>query len=148
MESTQLVTGKINLIDIHIFEINQKKGKYSIGIVIPKSDIKSIKLIIKEIISAINEGRRTVFKGKIPDELFLPIVESDIYPNCDKYNNCYLIEACSFSPPDVVDKDFNQIVDPSELNENCFGCVSLSFYPFVENGFFRIGAALRSVRKL
>ena len=74
---TQVITGEVRFSYAHVWEpssINGGDEKYSVSIIIPKSDTKTIKAINNAIEAAKQEGIAK-FGGKIPANLKLPLRE-------------------------------------------------------------------------
>lgn len=76
---TQVITGEVRFSYAHVWEpssINGGDEKYSVSIIIPKSDTKTIKAINNAIEAAKQEGIAK-FGGKIPANLKLPLRDGD-----------------------------------------------------------------------
>ena len=70
MNATKVVTGKVRLSYAHVWEpvsINDSKPKYSVSLVIPKSDKETIKAINAAVDAAMEEGIAK-FGGKKPNK--------------------------------------------------------------------------------
>lgn len=149
---TRIVTGEVRLSYVHLFEpqsINGSKPKYSVSVLIPKTDTATITKIEKAIDAAIEAGTPK-FGGKRPNKaaLKLPLRDGDTERDDEAYAGCYFINANSTTPPQVVDADVNPILDRGEVYSGCYGRVSLSFYAFNTNGNRGIACGLQNVQKL
>ncbi len=152
MSSTKIVTGKVRFSYCHIFApkaIDGGEPKYSVSILIPKTDKKALADIKKAVDAAKQEGKTLRFGGRIPANLKLPLRDGDLdRPEDPAYANCMFINATSLRKPGVVDKSMNEILDPEELVSGDYGRVSINFYPFAVSGNKGIAAGLNNVQLL
>ena len=132
-----LVTGKVRLSYEHIWEpasINDSDEKYSVSLIIPKSDTKTVKDIQNAVEQAKQDGKAK-FGGRIPANLKLPLRDGDIErPDDEAYKDCYFINCNSKDKPQIVDKNVQPILDRNEVYSGCYARVSISLYPFNTNG--------------
>ena len=129
--------------------INGSKPKYSISVLIPKTDTVSINKINEAIDIAIEEGIAR-FGGKKPNKatLKLPLRDGDLERYNDAYKGHYFINANSIYAPQIVDANLNPILDRNEVYSGCYGRVSLNFYAFNSNGNKGIACGLGNVQKI
>lgn len=129
--------------------INGSKPKYSISVLIPKTDTVTINKINEAIDIAIEEGIAR-FGGKKPNKatLKLPLRDGDLERDNDAYKGHYFINANSINAPQIVDGNLNPILDRNEVYSGCYGRVSLNFYAFNSNGNKGIACGLGNVQKL
>lgn len=129
--------------------INGSKPKYSISVLIPKTDTVTINKINEAIDIAIEEGIAR-FGGKKPNKatLKLPLRDGDLERDNDAYKGHYFINANSINAPQIVDANLNPILDRNEVYSGCYGRVSLNFYAFNSNGNKGIACGLGNVQKL
>jgi hypothetical protein len=128
--------------------INGSDPKYSVSLIIPKTDKKTISKIQKAIEEAKKEGI-SKFGGKIPANLKTPMRDGDIdRPDDEAYANSYFINANSKDAPQIVDSRIEPIMERSEVYSGCYGKVSINFYAFNINGNRGIAAGLGNVQKL
>lgn len=127
--------------------VNGSDLKYSLSIIIPKSDTKTIKKINDAIKKATQENKDK-FGGKVPSNLKTPLRDGDVDREDDEaYADSYFINANSKIKPGIVDAELNPIIDQSEFYSGCYGRVSLTFYGFNVNGNRGIAAGLQNVMK-
>lgn len=127
--------------------VNGSDLKYSVSIIIPKSDKKTIKKI-KDAIQKATQENKDKFGGKVPANLKTPLRDGDVDREDDEaYANSYFINANSKIKPGIVDADLNPIMDQSEFYSGCYGRVSLTFYAFNVNGNKGIAAGLQNIMK-
>ena len=129
--------------------INGSKPKYSISVLIPKTDTVTINKINEAIDIAIEEGIAR-FGGKKPNKatLKLPLRDGDLERDNDAYKGHYFINANSINAPQIVDANLDPILDRNEVYSGCYGRVSLNFYAFNSNGNKGIACGLGNVQKL
>lgn len=150
---TKVVTSVVRLSYANVWEpksINGGAEKYSVSLIIPKSDIKTLTAIQKAIDAAIEEGRGK-FGGKIPNKsaLKLPLRDGDIdRPDDEAYANCYFVNANSSTAPEIVDKARDPILNRSEVYSGVYARVSINFYAFNSNGNRGIACGLGNIQKV
>ena len=149
---TKVVTGKIRMSYANLFEpraiAEGQDAKYSLCILIPKSDTKTLQKI-KAAVDAAKEAGKGSWGGKIPGGLKLPLRDGDTdRPDQEEYAGHYFLNANSKQKPGIVDKDVNPILDQSEVYSGCYGRVSINFFPFNSSGNKGVGCGLNNVQKL
>lgn len=146
---TKVITGKDSRLSYfngwEPKSINGGPEKYSVSVLIPKDDIKTIKAIEE----AIEDGLAK-FGGKKPNKatLKLPLRDGDIEREDEAYKGHYFINANSTTAPQIVDNNVQPILDRSEVYSGCYGRVSLNFYAFNSNGNKGIACGLGNIQKL
>lgn len=150
----KVVTGKVRFSYAHVFEPHaMEEGqtkKYSVALLIPKSDKKTVAAIQAAIKDAIEEGKsKLAVNGKLPAKIKLPLRDGDEErPDDEVYAGHYFINANSTSRPGVVDLSLNPIMDKDEFYSGCYGRASLSFYAFNTSGNKGIAAGLGNLQKM
>ena len=125
------------------------KPKYSVSLIIPKTDTATITAIERAVDAAI-DARIGKFGGKKPNKaaLKLPLRDGDTERDDKAYANSYFVNANSLTPPQVVDENVAPILDRSEVYSGYYARVSLSFYAFNTNGNKGIACGLGNIQKL
>lgn len=150
---TKVVTGvNTRLSYFHGWEpvsINGGKEKYSVSVLIPKSDKETIKAIEAAVDAAIEEGIAK-FGGKKPNKaaIKLPLRDGDIERDDEAYKGHYFVNANSNTAPQIVDKAVKPILDRDEVYSGCYGRVSLNFYVFNSNGNKGVACGLGNIQKI
>ena len=150
---TKVVTGVVRLSYANVWEpksINGGAEKFSVSLIIPKADTKTLGAIQKAIDAAIDEGRGK-FGGKVPSKatLKLPLRDGDVdRPDDEAYTNCYFVNANSSSAPEIVDKSLNPVLNRSEVYSGVYARVSINFYAFNSNGNRGIACGLGNIQKV
>lgn len=133
--------------------INGGAPKYSVSLIIPKSDTKTVKKIKAAIKAAYDEGQGKL-KGNsrtVPalSVLKTPLRDGDTErPDDPVYANSYFINANSASAPGIVDADCQPIIDRSEVYSGVYGRASINFYAFNSNGNKGIACGLNNLQKI
>lgn len=147
----EVITGEVRFSYVNIFEprsINGENEKYSLSLIIPKSDEKTI-LEIEEAIFASEENGRKRFGLIESKKLRTPLRDGDVEkPGNPVYKNSFFINAKSTIKPQIVDINIDEIKDKAEVYSGCYGRVSLSFYPYQFNNNAGVACSLGNVQKL
>lgn len=148
---TRIVTGEVRLSYANVWEPNFIQGgkpRYSVSLIIPKSDTATITAIEKAVDAAIEQGIGK-FGGKRPNKaaLKLPLRDGDIERDDEAYANAYFLNANSLTAPQVVDQEVAPILDRAEVYSGCYARVSFSFYAFNTNGNRGIACGLGNIQK-
>lgn len=152
--TTKVVTGLVRLSYVQIFSKRSftegTDAKYSLCVLVPKKDTKTLKKIQAAMKSAAEEGISTKFNGKKPSNLHLPLRDGDEEraDEAPEYKGMYFFNCKSDRKPGIVDKDCNEILDPDEVYSGCWGRVSVNFYPYSVNGNKGVAVGLNNVQKL
>ncbi len=149
---TKVITGTIRLSYANVWEaksINGGAEKYSVSVIIPKTDTRTVDAINKAIDAAIQAGIGK-FGGKIPSKgsLKLPLRDGDLERDDEAYKDSWFVNANSKTAPQIVDRDRNPILDRGEVYSGCYARVSLNFYAFSSNGNRGVACGLGNIQKL
>lgn len=133
--------------------INGGTPKYSVSLIIPKSDKKTIEKIKAAIEAAYREGEGKL-KGNgrtVPPlaTLKTPLRDGDVErPGDPAYANAYFMNANNSSAPGIVDADRQPILERSEIYSGVFGRASVNLYAFNTNGNKGIACSLNHLQKI
>lgn len=133
--------------------INGGAPKYSVSLIIPKSDTSTIAKINAAIEAAYEEGQSKLQgSGKSVPALSLiknPLRDGDLErPDDPAYSNSYFINANSAAAPGMVDADRNPIMERSEVYSGVYGRASINLYAFNSNGNKGIACGLNNLQKI
>ena len=158
MNPTKVITGRNTVMSY--LTVNEPKTpigggtpKYSVSLIIPKSDTETIQKIRKAIRAAYDEGQSKL-KGAgkfVPalEDLKVPLRDGDRERSGDEaYKDAYFLNASSTSKPGCVDADRQPILDSSELYSGIIGRASINFFAFNTNGNRGIACGLNNIQKL
>lgn len=151
-QSTKVITGKVRFSYVNVFQpravADGQEPKYSVTLLIPKSDKKTLEKIHAAIEAAKEQGKER-WGGRIPANLRTPLRDGDEErPDQPEFRGMYFINATSKYKPGIVDKDLNPILDPTEFYSGCYGRASINFYPYNVSGNKGVSAGLNNLQKL
>lgn len=133
--------------------INGGTPKFSVSLIIPKSDTLTVSKIKAAIEAAYHEGEAKL-KGNgksVPPlaAIKTPLRDGDIEkPDDPAYANAYFINANSGTAPGIVDADRNIILNRAEVYSGVYGRASINFYAFNSNGNKGIACGLNNLQKV
>ena len=133
--------------------INGGTPKFSVSLIIPKSDTKTVAKIKAAIEAAYKEGEAKL-KGNsrtVPalSAIKTPLRDGDAErPDDPAYANSYFMNANSNTAPGIVDSDCQPILDRSEVYSGVYGRASVNFYAFNSNGNRGIACSLNNLQKI
>lgn len=133
--------------------INGGTPKYSVSLIIPKSDTATVEKIKAAIQAAYEEGASKL-KGNgktVPalSALKTPLRDGDLErPDDAAYANSYFVNANSATAPGIVDAACQPIIDRSEVYSGVYGRASINFYAFNSNGNKGIACGLQNLQKV
>ena len=133
--------------------INGGTPKFSVSLIIPKSDTATIVKVKAAIQAAYEEGASKLKgNGKSVPQLSAiktPLRDGDLErPDDEAYANAYFINANSATAPGIVDADRQPIIDHSEVYSGVYGRASINFYAFNSNGNRGIACGLNNLQKI
>lgn len=149
---TKVVTGKVRFSYLHVFKpvalTDGADPKYSVCLLIPKSDKETLRKIKAAVEAAKQEGAK-LWGGKIPAVLKTPLRDGDEErEDQEAYEGMYFVNANSLQKPGLVDADLNPIMDQSDLYSGCYGRASVNFFPFNTAGNRGVACGLNNLQKL
>ena len=133
--------------------INGGAPKYSVSLIIPKSDTKTVSKIQAAIEAAYREGEAKL-KGNgksVPalSAIKTPLRDGDTErPDDPAYAGAYFVNANATSAPGIVDADHNPILTHSEVYSGVYGRASITFYAFNSSGNRGIACGLNNLQKI
>ena len=131
--------------------INGGTPKYSVSLIIPKSDTVTVAKIKAAIEAAYKEGEAKL-KGNgrsVPPltTIKTPLRDGDLErPDDPAYANAYFINANSATAPGIVDADRNPVLTRSEVYSGVYGRASINLYAFNSNGNRGIACGLNNLQ--
>ena len=158
-EITNVTTGEARFSFVHVFAPHTndptQEAKYSITLLIPKSDTATKAKIDAAIAAATQRGLAVQWAGKMPAIVYNPVYDGDgVRPNGERFGpecaGCWVFTASSKAnkTPRVVDTNLNDIIDQSAVYSGCYGRVNVDFYPYSNPARKGIGCGLNHVQKL
>lgn len=133
--------------------VNGGTPKFSVSLIVPKSDTITVKKIKAAIEVAYLEGESKLKgTGKTVPPLAAiksPLRDGDTErPDDPAYENAYFINANSTTAPGLVDADCQPILTRSEVYSGVYGRASITFYAFNSNGNRGIACGLNNLQKI
>jgi hypothetical protein len=133
--------------------INGGTPKFSVSLIIPKSDTQTLAKIKAAIEAAYREGESKLKgNGKTVPPLTAiktPLRDGDAErPDDPAYANAYFINANSATAPGIVDADLQPILERSEVYSGVYGRASINLYAFNSNGNKGIACGLNNLQKI
>jgi len=157
MNPTKVITGvKTRWSYANVWQaksINGGTPKYSVSLIIPKSDTKTVTAVKNAIQAAYEEGQSKL-KGNsksVPalSAIKTPLRDGDAErPDDEAYKDSYFINANSATAPGIVDAARNPIIEHSEVYSGVYGRASINFYAFNSNGSKGIACGLNNLQKI
>lgn len=148
--STRVITGKVRLSYCNLFRpvtFGNNEPKYSVSVLIPKTDTETLQKIENAMQAAIQEGAAKGMFSRKPSLSDGPLKDGDRTDDVN-YKNHMFVSARSKYAPNIVDKNRDPILDENEVYSGCYARVSLVFYPYNHPLRKGVGCALGNVQKL
>lgn len=159
LSDTQVVTGEVRLSFVNLFEPKKisesdKDAKYSVTIIIPKSDTKTVNAIKAAIQKAAEKGAQKHFGGRVPTNVNNTLYDGDTatddmgdlknirYP---EYKGNYFMRLSTKFKPKVLDANRQEIIDPTLVYSGVYGRVSLTCFAYSGDGRRGVSAVLNNV---
>lgn len=159
-EITNVTTGEVRLSYVHVFRpyaaMQGQEEKYSVTVLVPKSDTDTMGRINAAIEAAKQKGISDKWNGQCPPLVPTPVYDGDgvrpsdgmpFGPEC-KGHFVFTASAKIDYPPEVVDRMGNPIINQSEVYSGIYGRVNVTFFPYAFGGKKGIGCGLGPVQKL
>lgn len=154
-QATKVVTGKVRLGYVHVFEPYtsdpDNPPKYSVVIMVPKSDKATIRKLRKAQQAALENGKEKTFGGKLPKEWHDTIKDGDEDADLDKnpeYEGHLYFQASAKNRPGIVDRSLNEIINSSEVYSGCYARVSINAFPYNTRGNKGVSFGLNHIQKV
>ena len=156
--NTKVRIGEVRLSYCHLFQpeavADGGEKKYSVSIIIPKSNTKLV-AEVKAAIEAAAAAGISKFGGRRPANLKTPLRDGDLErADDDAYADAWFINASSKGKPGVVkvmnvqgEKKLVEVTNEEEVYSGCYGVVSVTFFPFNNAGNKGVAAGLNNVLK-
>lgn len=150
MSDTKVMTGKVRLSYVNLFEprsfADGSVPKYSVSLIIPKDDVKTLNAVKAAIQNVVN-GQNWTPAQKAKADFALRDGDSE-RPEDEAYRNSYFLNAKSNTKPTVVDAQLQVVDNPDVVYSGCYGRAALTFYPYDFAGKKGVGCGLRAVQKI
>lgn len=123
--------------------------KYSVAVLIPKSDTDSVEAVKSAIEAAYAEGVKSNkdWKGVRPKNTRNPFKDGDDPEMTEDYRGCWVFNASSKSRVPILDRSQMPVTNKEEIYSGCWGLVSVNFYPYAAAGNKGVSCGLNAVLK-
>lgn len=154
-QATKVVTGKVRLSYVHLFEpysgSPDQPERYSVSLLIPKTDKKTLSDIRAAQKVALENGKASVFGGKIPPNWTNTLHDGDTEADLDRnpeYAGHYYMSVSAKTRPGIVDRAVHPILDSTEVYSGCYARVSINAFAYSKQGNKGVSFGLNHVQKL
>lgn len=150
--STKIITGPVRFSYLTVFKprafADGSAEKYSVVLLIPKTDRATVSKIKKAIDKETEEGLQTFWKGRKPANFWNPLRDGDAEKADEhpEYKGMYFLTAKSDEKPFLLGEDGEDLFDQSEMYSGCWGRANITFYAF-DNKTKGIGVGLNALKK-
>lgn len=148
-DATRVKTGKVRFSYAHVFQpqVDDKGNKkWSVSILIPKSDKATLAKVEAAIEAAKQEGLAKL--GGSLKNIKTPLRDGDEEREDDPvYAGHFFMSASSTRPPGIVDKELNEITDDEDFYSGCYGRATLNFYAYNVDKSKGIACGLGNIQK-
>lgn len=153
-----ITTGKVRASYVSIFQPKAPQGggeaKYSVTLLIPKTDAATINSIYAEIEKAKQEGAQKVFGGNIPPMCKIPVHDGDgVKPTSgepfgEECRGHLVMTASAKLQPSIVGLNMENIINPADVYSGCYIRANVNFFAYSSNGNKGIGCGLNAIQKI
>lgn len=148
---TRIVTEEVRFSFVNLLKPKESKfggdAKYSVTILIKKTDAKTMNAINGAIEAAKQRGKAEKWNGVIPPVVNIPLHDGDgvkpsdgmpFGPECKGHFVLTASTGLDY-PPKVVGPDLQPIMDATEIYSGMYGRIALNFNPYVFSGKKGVG---------
>lgn len=128
-------------------------GKYSVMLLIPKTDAQAKKLIDAAVEAAKQAGVQSKWNGKMPSasKLHLPLRDGDDeFPDDPTYEGMWFMNTGSSQKPGIrvlENGAMHEALDSDDFYSGCWGAVVVNFFPYSVSGNVGVAAGLNNLIK-
>lgn len=156
---TKVLTGEVRLSYVNLVAPRANNNdpsaapKYSVTLLIPKSDVPVKQNIDASIEAAATEALGKIWSGVRPPMLSIPVHDGDgLRENGTPYGpeckGCWVITASSKNKPQVVHQsDINTELLPQDIYSGMYARVTINFFGYIRAGKKGVGCGLGNVMK-
>ena len=155
--ATSVRLGEVRFSYANVFAVRKNEdgsdGKYSVCLLIPKTDVQAKKLIDAAVEAAKQAGIPSKWGGKLPSaaKLHLPLRDGDDeFPDDPNYEGMWFMNASSTQKPGVRVLEngvMSEALDSDDFYSGCWGAVVVNFFPYSVSGNVGVAAGLNNLIK-
>lgn len=131
LQPWEVIIGPIRFSYLRVFEPVAYKGvgekKYSVSVLIKKTDKENLKKIETAIRAAAEKGKDKVFNGKVPVKLKTTLNDGDEKAD-EAYQGHMFLNTKNAKQPKILDANNEYITEQRKIYSGAYGYISLSFY--------------------
>lgn len=158
-QPTKVLTGEVRLSYVNLVapQPNRNdpsgKPKYSVTLLIPKTDVQTKQNIDASIEAAAADAQAKIWGGVRPPVLPVPVHDGDGVrengtPYGDECKGCWVMTASTTRKPQVVHQsDINTELLPQDIYSGMYARVTINFYGYNNSGKRGVGCGLGNVMK-
>jgi hypothetical protein len=155
-DAMKVLTGEVRLSYANLTTPRAPQGggepKYSVTLLIPKTDVKTKADIDASIQAATQDGMTKKWGGKRPAMIHIPLHDGDGTkengePFGEECKGHWVISASSKQRPEVVDMSLSPIINASDIYSGMYARVTIRFFAYDRAGKRGIGCGLGNVLK-
>jgi len=151
-----LTTGKVRLSYVHVWQPQAPQGgepKYSVTILIPKSDVNTLNAVYSEMENVKQAGVSSAWGGTLPPIVKIPLYDGDgVRPSGEPFGEeCrghMVMTAYSKTQPQVVDLNVQPVLSQADVYSGCYARVNISFFAYNQTGSKGLGCGLNCIQKV
>lgn len=152
-----LTTGKVRFSFVHLWEPQVPQGggepKYSVTILIPKTDVNTLNAIYAEMEAVKQSGISAVWGGNLPPIVKIPLYDGDgVRPSGEPFGpECkghMVITASSKTQPYIVDLNVQPILNRADVYSGCYGRANINLFAYNQAGNKGLGCGLNGIQKI
>lgn len=158
MSNTTVTTGEVRFSYMHVFQPYaqqpNQEPKYSLTVLVPKSDTATKAAIDAAVQQAIALGVNKCWNGIRPPQPAICVHDgdgarpSDGSPFGAECKGHWVFTASSKQQPFVVDANTQPIINPADVYSGAYGRVNVNFFPYNFSGKKGIGCGLNGIQML
>lgn len=153
----KVITGTCRLSYCNLLQPRAPLGggdpKYSVKLLIPKSDNDTMTKISVAIQTAADAGKETKWNGVAPANPPHPVhdgdgTRQDGTPFEEECKGHWVVTASTVMKPQIVDANLTEIIDATQIYSGMYGRASIRFYPYNAAGRKGIACGLGNIQKI
>lgn len=152
---TSLRIGEVRFSYVNVFSPRKNEdgtpGKYSVQLLIPKSNKQGLKMIEEAMEAAKQKGKTDKWGGKIPARMQSVLRDGDEeHPDEEVYEGMMFMNCSTVNPPQVSVREngaINAALDANDFYSGCWGAAVVNFYPYSVSGNNGVACGLNLVIK-
>ena len=149
----QIITNAVRCSYVNLFEAGKpgemNEGKYSVSLIIPKSDVDTLKVIREAITNVFKENETSKLKGVTFDKARSILHDGDIErPEDENYANSFYLNAKSTRKPVIWNQKGEIITDANEFYSGVWAMADLTFYAYDAKANKGISVSINAAKKI